>query len=92
MDRAPLLNDLIGSQQERWWDFESKCLRGLHVDHELELPRLLDGEMSGLRALENPVNVAGRAIEEIFGVGSIRHEAAFFGPATQFEHRWYVGS
>src|SRR5262245_55679263 len=73
-----LLDDLVGSQQERRWDCESKCLRRLHVDHELELSRLLDGEMSGLRALENPVNVAGRAIEEISGVGSIRHEAAFF--------------
>src|SRR5262245_37558268 len=80
-----LLDDLIRPQQQRLRDRESERLGSFHVDHELELPRLLDGEISWFCALENPVNVAGRAIEEILGVCSIRHESAFFGPATQFE-------
>ena len=47
-----LLDDLIRTQQQRRRDREPERLRGLEVDHQLELRRLLDGEIAGLRAVE----------------------------------------
>src|ERR1700730_10465866 len=48
---AGLLDHLIRPLQERRRDREAEGLGGLEVDHQLELGRLLDGEVAGLRAL-----------------------------------------
>src|SRR5439155_22135231 len=53
-------NDLIRPQQERWRDREAERLRGLHIEDQLELRRLLDREVGGLGALENAIRVHGR--------------------------------
>lgn len=37
------LNDLIRPHQQRLWDRQAERLRGLQVDHEIELRRLLEG-------------------------------------------------
>src|SRR5262245_53630953 len=52
-----LLDDLVRSQEKRLRDWESKSLRGLEVDQQLELGWLLDGEVSWLGALENSTRV-----------------------------------
>jgi hypothetical protein len=52
-----LLDDLVRSQEKRLRDCESKSLRGLEVDQQLELGWLLDGEVSWLGALENSTRV-----------------------------------
>jgi hypothetical protein len=56
----PSLNDLVRALQQRLRDGDAEHLRGLQVDRELELRRLLDREIGGLRALENLVDEAGR--------------------------------
>jgi hypothetical protein len=45
-----LLDDLVGPEQERLRDRQAEGLCGLHVD---ELARLLDGQVSGFRAVED---------------------------------------
>jgi hypothetical protein len=47
-----LLNDLVGPDQQRLRDRQPQRLRGLQVDHELELGGLLDWDINGLGALE----------------------------------------
>jgi hypothetical protein len=42
------LDYLICPLEERLRDREAEGLRGLEVDHQLELRRLLDGEIGGL--------------------------------------------
>src|SRR5215469_9875583 len=49
---APLLDHPIRPCQDGRRDREPKRLRGLRIDHELELGRLLDGDVAGLRASE----------------------------------------
>src|SRR2546422_5529297 len=44
------VNHLIRAQQERLRDREPERLRGLEIDHQIELPRLLDREIGGRRA------------------------------------------
>jgi hypothetical protein len=58
-----LLDDLIGPQQECLRDREPQRLRGLQVDDQLELGRLLDGKVGRLGALEDSVNVVGPSPE-----------------------------
>jgi 7-cyano-7-deazaguanine synthase len=50
---VPLLNDLIRPRQHRLRDRETERLGGLEVDDQLELRRLLDGQVAGLGTLEN---------------------------------------
>ena len=44
---------LVGDREQVWRNGEAECLGGLEVDHELELGRLYDREVSGLFALED---------------------------------------
>ena len=46
-----LLNHLVRAQQKQLRDGEPQCLGGLEVDNELELTRVLDGQIARLGAL-----------------------------------------
>jgi hypothetical protein len=59
--RQRSLNDLIRPEQKRRRHRETQHLRGLHIDHELELRGLFDGEIGRLGALENLVDKDGGA-------------------------------
>src|SRR5215510_16118783 len=54
-----LLNDLIRSQQQRLRDGDAENPGGLEVDHQLELRRLLEGQISWLCASEDLVREVG---------------------------------
>ena len=40
--RQPLFDHLVGALLEIQWYVEAQRLRGLHIDHQLELGQLLD--------------------------------------------------
>ena len=46
-----LLDHLVGNRQQRRRDGNAERLGSVEVDHELELGRLLDGEVGGLAPL-----------------------------------------
>src|SRR5262245_9444156 len=52
-----LLNYFIRPRQHRRRDREAEGLRGLQVDHHLELGGLLDGQVGGRGAPEDPVHI-----------------------------------
>src|SRR5262249_15381552 len=52
----------------RRWNFEPERLRSLEIDHQIVLGRVLHRQVGGLLALEDAIDVAGRAavlVEEI---------------------------
>src|SRR6266851_4147666 len=52
---AQLLFDyLVRAQQQRRWDRQAEHIGGLEVDDEVEVGGLLDRQVGGLRALEDP--------------------------------------
>src|SRR2546425_9093704 len=65
MGPAPSLDDAISSLQERRRDRQPEGLRRLQVDGQLELARLLDGQVTRLRPLEDLVDTHGGPPPEI---------------------------
>src|SRR5438128_6385923 len=84
---AALLDDLVGASEERERERKSERLGGLHVDNQLDSRDLLDRQVGGLVALENPAGVeAGDAIY-LGSKAAVAHEAAGFNACTALEDR-----
>jgi hypothetical protein len=50
-------NQLVGAGEQRVWHSDTNGLSGFEIDDQLELGRLLDGQIGGLNTLENFINV-----------------------------------
>src|ERR1700704_2084954 len=71
------LDHLIGPLQEGGRDRQAERLCGLEVDDEIELRRLLDGQVGGLGALQDSVNVDCSTSFHLGNIYSVGHEAAW---------------
>jgi hypothetical protein len=83
----PLLDYLIGAQQDRLGEFDTERFRSSHVYYQLELGWLLDGEICRLRTPENFVYVCGRTAKLIWNVWSIGDEATDIDKIASFVYR-----
>ena len=72
-----LLDDLVRPQQQRLRDVEPERLRGLQIDDEVELCRLLHGQVCRLGALQDSVNVDCSTSFHLGSIYSIGHEATW---------------
>ena len=52
-----LFNQLIGERDQRWWNIEAKCFRGLEIKHKLESGWLQDGQVTRFFAFKNAANI-----------------------------------
>src|SRR5262245_37469889 len=59
------LKDLVRTQQQRLWNRQAQRFRRLEVDHKLELGRLLDSKLGGLRTLEDLVDESGGTMIQV---------------------------
>jgi len=75
-DIARLLNHLVGTRLQRQWHGEAERLRGLEVDHQLELGWLLHWKISGLGTPKDFVDVAGGTPKEVNEICPIGQEPA----------------
>src|SRR5262245_48323560 len=73
---ALLLHDVIRSEQECGWEGQPKRRCRLEIDSEIEPRRLHRGQVPGLRAFEDPIDVSSRLAEAIVVAWAIRHESA----------------
>src|SRR6266542_778402 len=80
------LNHLVRSQQQRWRDRQAEGLGSLEVDHQLELRRLLNGEVGGLSTFEDLVHVACGTAEIVGEFRAVAHQAA---PCDMFQIKEY---
>src|SRR5215471_21838970 len=73
---------LVGERNELIWDLQTENPRGLVVDDKLELRRLHDRQLGGLRAFEDAARVNAGLTKSVRHVGAIAHQPADFGIFT----------
>src|SRR6266540_2693099 len=73
---APLLNHLVSSDEQSIRYFEAKRLRGLEVDHELELCRQHNRQITRLLAFEDASGINAGLTVCIGNAGRVAHQAA----------------
>jgi hypothetical protein len=69
--KPKLLDQLVGTQKNSRWNFQTDGLRRLEIDDEVELRRLLHGQISRLGAFENSIHVLSRAAKLTIPVDAV---------------------
>src|SRR6516225_8314432 len=77
-ERGLLFDHLVGARQHRAWNGDSERLRGLEVDHEVKLRRLLDREFGGLAPLQYLNHEVCTQPKRFGERNAVRHQAASF--------------
>src|SRR6478609_5147672 len=79
---------LVGAGEQRGWNFEAERLRGLEVDHQLELGRRLHRQIRRLLALEDAMDVGSRPAVKVDIVDAIGGKAAERDEVAKCMNRW----
>src|SRR5215831_17082762 len=75
VQRLGLLDQLVSECEQRGRYGETERLGDLDVNDQLELSRLLDGEVGGLCPLQDLVHEAGSLPVEVDDARPVRHQA-----------------
>ena len=81
-----LVDHLVRPQQQRLRDREAERLGGLEIDDQLEFRRLLDGQIGGLSALDDSIDVSSCLAEPIVVAWAIRHQSAIANDEAKLLH------
>src|SRR5215510_8363527 len=80
------LDHLVGAGEERLWDRQSDRRRGPEIDDQFEVGGLVDGDVGGLLAFENPVHDLRGTSIPVGKAVPVGHEAALLRPFLADEH------
>src|ERR1700730_717069 len=84
---GPLLDHMIRPLQERRRDRQAEGFGGLEVDDQLELGGLLNGQVAGLGALEDLVNIDGEPSVRVTLTRAVAHQSTSVGILAPAEYR-----
>src|SRR5262249_18541206 len=84
---ASSLDHLVGARQERLRDRQAERLSGGEIDDKIKLGRLLDRDVTRLRAAQNLVDIIGGASILVRDAWSIGHQTSRFDVLPQTVHR-----
>src|SRR5687767_2007997 len=80
--------DTIGSSEHIGWNSQSDLLGGFQINNQLELRRLLDGEIGGLGPFKYLVHIRSGATVQVGEVNAIEHESSGFHISAPLVHHW----
>ena len=81
--RAALFDHLIGGDEQRLRHGQAEYTGGLVIDDELELARLHDRQVGGLRTLEDAAGIGAGLTICVDKVGSVAYQATGFDKVAQ---------
>src|SRR6516165_4514034 len=70
-----LFDHLVGTAEQRDWEGDAEPLGSLEVEDQLDFRRLLDWQIGGLFALQNPASIDADQTVRIGKAASIAHQA-----------------
>src|SRR5215469_10968417 len=74
-----LVNDLVGTAEDRGRDGKAERSRGIEIDDQPEFTGRLDRQIGGMRAVEDLIDVTRRAAEQIAVIGGERDQTTVDG-------------
>ena len=83
--RGRSFDDLIGAEQDHRWQDDTEGFRGLLVDDEADPGRLLNRQVAGPGALEDPVDVPCALPEHREDISAVLQEAPTLGKAGDLQ-------
>jgi hypothetical protein len=81
-----LFDQLVGAGEKRIRHGQAESFGGLEIDHELILRRCLHGQVGGLLAPQNAIDVLGGTPELVGPIGSVGGEATVDDDVTVRVH------
>src|SRR5262249_15945614 len=79
---ASSFDHLVGAEQKRGWHSQPNGLCSLHIDDELELRHLINGNITCICAFEDLVDVTGSSTVNLAKIDGISYKAARFHSVT----------
>src|ERR1051325_7381243 len=86
--RGASLYDLVGAREQRLRHIDPERLRGFQIDYQLELGRLLDGEIGWLSTGEYPAHRRSNLEISIREARSVADQTACRGELAPLINRW----
>src|SRR5262245_33320611 len=84
-----LLDHLVRASLHRWRHVDTECLGRLQIDVELDFGCLLDWQVGGFFALENPTDVIAREAVCLSKVRSVAQQTARHDEVAALVDRWH---
>src|SRR5262249_2537123 len=81
-------NHLVREEEQRCRHRDPQCLGGLEVEDQLELHRLLHGQVAWLGPFEDLIDIGGGASGHVRPAWAIRHETTSLDPPPRIVDRW----
>src|SRR5450830_760399 len=86
---ASLFDHLVGAANQRQWDIQAECFRGLEIDDQIVVRLLLDREFGGLVSLDNPAGVNTHQAKRISKARAVTDQSSGHCEFSKLENRGY---
>src|SRR5215831_3438490 len=84
---TPSFDHLVGSTEQRRWNFQAECFCRVEVDHELEFRRLQHRQVCRSGTLENPPSIDAKLTIRVSSFVTVTDESARVGEIASLVDR-----